>query len=72
MSLDEEGFHVLVKQGENVTAGTPLVEFDKEFNEGKGLVTDCILALTNSAVFPDVRFASGMEAKQNRTVIRAF
>ncbi len=55
-----------------MTAGTPLVEFDKEFNEGKGLVTDCILALTNSAVFPDVRFASGMEAKQNQTVIRAF
>jgi len=72
VSLNGEGFRVLVKEGNQIKRGTPLLEFDKAFIEKKGLATDCIMVLTNADEFPSVQFISGINAKQNETVICTF
>lgn len=72
VSLNGEGFRVLVKQGSQVKQGMPLLEFDKAFIEKKGLATDCIMVLANMDQFPGVQFISGISAKQNETVICTF
>ena len=72
VSLNGEGFQILVSEGKNVKQGAPLLKFDKAFMEGKGLAADCILVLTNTDDFPDVKFISGIDAKQSETVICAF
>ena len=72
VSLNGEGFHVLKKQGEKVKQGTPLIKFDRDFIEKKGLSTDCILVITNSDDFPDIEFCTGMDAVQDETVICNF
>ena len=72
VSLNGEGFQVLVSEGRNVKQGAPLLKFDKAFIEGKGLAADCILVLTNTDDFPDIKFISGMDAKQSETVICTF
>lgn len=72
VSLNGEGFQVLKKQGEKVKQGTPLMKFDKDFIEEKGLSADCILIITNSDDFPDIEFYTGMDAIQDETVICNF
>ena len=72
VSLNGQGFQLLVKEGKKVKRGDPLLKFDKAFIEGKGLAADCILVLTNTDDFPDIKFISGMDAKQSETVICTF
>lgn len=72
VSLNGEGFRILVTEGKNVTQGTKLLEFDKALIESKGLSTDCIMVLTNTDDFPNVQFQSGIDAIQNETVIGTF
>lgn len=72
VSLNGEGFQVLVKQGSKVKQGTPLLKFDKAFIEGKGLATDCIMIVANTDEFSDMKFMSGMDAEQDGTVVCVF
>lgn len=46
VNLNGEGFHPLVKQGDKIKAGQPMVRFDKELLEQKGY------NLTTMVVFP--------------------
>ncbi len=45
VSLDGEGFQVLAHQGEHVTAGTPLVRFDRELVRNSGRSTDVVVII---------------------------
>ena len=72
IALEGKGFHVLVRQGQQVKAGDLLAEFDRALIEEKGYATDCIMLIANRDAFPDLRFMSGMEAVQNETVIGEF
>ena len=72
IALEGKGFHVLVRQGQQVKAGELLAEFDRALIEEKGYATDCIMLIANRDAFPDLRFMSGMEAVQNETVIGEF
>lgn len=69
VSLNGEGFHVFVKEGQKVKAGDNLLRFDKNFIESKGLETICIFVLTNSDDYPDAKFFSNLDAIQNETEI---
>lgn len=56
VELNGEGFTTLIKQGDKVKAGQPIVRFDKELIEGKGY------NLVTMVVFPsgyDKEFALG-------------
>lgn len=72
VSLNGEGFHVLVKANDKVKQGDRLLEFDKDFIESKGFETTCILIVTNSDEYPNAEYLSGMEAVQNETEICRF
>ncbi len=72
VSLDGEGFRVMVKQGKKVKQGDVLLEFDKALVERKGLATDCILIVTNSDDLPGMKLISGINAVQNETVVCTF
>lgn len=72
VSLNGQGFEVFVKEKKKVKQGDTLLKFDKEFIEGKGLDTTCILVVTNSDEYPDIKYLSGMDAVQNETEICVF
>lgn len=72
VGLNGEGFQVLVQAEEEVKQGQKLMTFDKKFIESKGLSATCILVLTNSDEYPDVRLQSGMDAVGGETTIVQF
>lgn len=72
VSLNGEGFEVLVQADEEVKEGQELMRFDKKFIESRGLATTCILVLTNSDDYPDARLLSGMDAAGKETEIIRF
>ena len=72
VSLNGDGFCVLVKANDKVKQGDKLMEFDKALIESKGFETTCILVVTNSDDYPDTEYLSGMEAVQNETEICKF
>ena len=72
VSLNGEGFRVMIKQGKKVKQGDVLLEFDKALVERKGLATDCILIVTNADDFSGMKLAGGIDAVQNETVVCTF
>lgn len=47
VSLNGEGFELLVKEGTKVKAGTPIIKFDKELIKSKGLPLTTSILITN-------------------------
>ncbi len=72
VSLEGEGFRVLVRAGKKVKQGEPLLRFDKALMERRGFVMDCVMTVTNSEDFPKMEMISGMNAIQNETVVCRF
>lgn len=72
VSLNGEGFQLLVKEGSRVRQGDPLLKFDKALVEKNGFSTDCILIVTNPEDFPDLKFLCGADVRQNETLIGTF
>lgn len=72
VSLNGEGFQVFVGAGEKVKQGQKLLEFDRKKIEEKGLLTTCVLVLTNSDDYPDLKLLSGMDAVHGETEIVRF
>ncbi len=48
VKLNGEGFQALVKAGDKVKAGTPLIRFDQQVIKNAGYQTTVIMAVTNS------------------------
>ena len=71
VSLNGEGFKVMVKQGKKVKQGDVLLEFDKALVEQKGFATDCIMIVTNSDDLPGLNLISEIDV-QNETVVCTF
>lgn len=72
VSMNGEGFQLLVKEGEKVKQGDTLLKFDKALIEKHGFATDCILIVTNTDDFPGLKFLCNMDAKQNETIVCRF
>lgn len=53
VELDGEGFHPLIKQGDKVKAGQPMIEIDRSFIQGKGynLITMVVFPAGYNHVF---------------------
>ncbi len=72
VSMNGKGFHLMVKEGKKVKQGDTLLKFDKALVEKNGFATDCILIVTNSDDFPDLKLQYGMDATQNKTIVCEF
>jgi len=63
VNLGGEGFTALVKQGTNVSKGTPIIRIDRTFMAQKGIVLTTPMVVTNSADF-DLKIADkGMKVE---------
>lgn len=69
VALNGEGFELFVKEGDKVGAGDKLIHFDQELIKSKGYQATCILVVTNSDDFPNMKLHTGMDAVVGETVI---
>ncbi len=72
VKLNGEGFELLTEQGAHVKAGTPLVRFDAEVIKAAGYKNTVIMAVTNSAEYPQMRKMENQDVEAGSTDILAF
>ena len=72
VKLEGKGFDLLVKMGERVQAGTPLVRFDRDVIHAAGYQDTVIMAVTNSGEYPLMKKHTGMDAAAGETSVLTF
>lgn len=68
VSLNGEGFQVLVKTGDHVPKGTPLVRFSKETIAQAHLSDIVILAVTNSSEYPQIHWNKDADVEKDAVI----
>ncbi len=69
VALNGKGYELLVKTGDKVKAGAPLVKFDKEFIESKGYSVITMMIITDSGNVQNFSFTTEKKAVKNKTVV---
>lgn len=69
VALNGEGFELYVKEGDTVKAGDKLIKFNSKLIKSKGYQTCCVLAITNSDDYPDMKLHTGIDAIAGVTII---
>ena len=69
VALNGEGFVLYVNEGDTVKAGDILIKFDAELIKSKGYQASCVLAVTNSDEYPNMKLHTGMDAVAGETII---
>ena len=72
VSMGGDGFEYLVKVGDVVKAGTPLLKFSKAKIKAAGHPDTAIFVVTNPNGVETFKFLSGMQAKTGSTVIATY
>jgi PTS system arbutin-like IIC component len=72
VKLDGEGFSLLTKAGEKVTAGTPLIQFNSSVIKNAGYKDTVIMAITNSAEYPQMKKAPDGDVDGGTTPVLTF
>lgn len=54
VNLKGEGFKALVSQGDIIKRGDPIIKFDKEFINSKGLSTTTVVVITNMELIKEI------------------
>ncbi|MDC7289510.1 PTS system trehalose-specific EIIBC component [Blautia schinkii] len=72
VGMNGDGFEYLVEEGQKVSAGTPLIKFDRAKIKAAGHpdVTVCIVTEEGNA--QDIQFHTGMNVKVNETTVASF
>lgn len=69
VELNGEYFTALIKEGQKVMVGTPLIRFEKDKIREKGYDTVTMVLVTNTPEFPDMVCKAGMDVKAGDVVI---
>ncbi len=72
VKLNGKGFKALVQIGDKVKTGTPLIEFDPEIIRSAGYPLTTIMAVTNSAEYPQMEKVKDQDTLASETVVLAF
>ena len=72
VKLGGEGFKALVKTGDKVKAGTPLIQFDQQVIKNAGYQTTVIMAVTNSADYPQMQKHEDADVEASATPVLVF
>ncbi|MBO6293333.1 MAG: PTS system trehalose-specific EIIBC component [Selenomonas sp.] len=72
VDMQGEGFEYLVKQGDEVTAGTPLLKFSREKIKAAGHLEVTVCIITNKNGVESFNFRTGMAGKAGETVIASY
>ena len=70
--MQGDGFEYLVEQGQKVSAGTPLIRFDREKIRAAGHPDVTVCVITEKGNAQDIQFHTGMEVKAKETVVVDF
>jgi PTS system glucose-specific IIA component len=69
VSMNGEGFQVLVKNGSKVKQGDKLISFSKAEIKKHRCKDVTMMVITNGDKFPQVNFQTGVQAVANETII---
>ena len=69
VAMKGEGFQYLVKEGQKVKAGTPLIKFDKKKIKNAGYVDTTICVITDPVDGENVKFMTGIHADAKETIV---
>ena len=72
VSLGGKGFELLVRAGDKVGQGAPLVKFDRATIKEAGYQDTVIMAVTNSGEYPLMKKHTGMTAEAGKTDVLTF
>lgn len=72
VDMQGEGFEYLVKQGEEVAAGTPLLKFSREKIKAAGHPEVTVCIITNKNGVESFNFRTGVAGKAGETVIASY
>lgn len=72
VEMNGDGFEYLVKEGEKVSAGTPLIRFDRAKIRAAGHPDVTVCVVTDEGNAQGIQFQTGIEAKAKETVIAKF
>ena len=67
--MNGDGFEYLVKEGQKVSVGTPLIKFDKEKIKAAGYVDTTVCVITEPGKMKNVSFATGVHAVAKETTV---
>lgn len=69
VSMGGDGFELLVKEGDMVKSGTPLIRFDKEKIKAAGHPCTTMLIVTEEGSASEISMHTGMEAEVGKTTV---
>jgi PTS system arbutin-like IIC component len=72
VNLKGQGFECYVKQGDKVKAGQKLIKFDKQVIADAGYANTVMMAITNSAEYPQLKKAEDQKVVANETTVISF
>ena len=69
VAMKGDGFEYLVKEGQKVSAGTPLIKFDKKKISEAGYVDTIICVITEPGNMENIKFLTGIHAIEKETTV---
>lgn len=69
VAMNGDGFEYLVKEGQKVSAGTPLIKFDKKKISEAGYVNTIICVITEPGNMGNIKFVTGIHAIEKETTV---
>lgn len=67
--MNGDGFEYLVKEGQKVSAGTPLIKFDKKKISEAGYVDTIICVIAEPGNMENIIFETGIHAIEKETTV---
>lgn len=72
VDMNGDGFAYLVKEGQKVKAGTPLIRFDRAKIRAAGHPDVTVCIITDEGNAQNIHFHTGMQVKENETTVADF
>lgn len=72
VGMNGDGFEYLVQEGEKVSAGTPLIKFDRAKIKAAGHPDVTVCIITEEGNTQDIQFYTGMNVREKETTVADF
>ena len=72
VDMNGDGFELLVKEGDKVKQGQPLIRFDKEKIKAAGHPYVTVFIVTEEGQAKNIQYLTGMEAEAGKTPVIKF
>lgn len=72
VGMEGDGFEYLVQEGQKVSAGTPLIKFDRAKIKAAGHPDVTVCIITGEGDAKDIQFHTGMNVTENETTVVTF